>query len=79
MNSLLHRSASRRDFLTASGRSVALLTLAVLAGWQEIKRRRLANDPECVKVSVCSDCLEFGRCARPKARETRRDALRAEG
>lgn len=77
MNSSLHRSSSRRDFLAASGRSVVLLALAVFAGWQEMKRRRLADDPECLKVSVCSDCLEFGRCARPKARETRRiDSLK---
>jgi hypothetical protein len=79
MNSSLHRSSSRRDFLASSGRSVALLALAVFAGWQEMKRRRLANDPECLKVSVCSDCLEFGRCDRPKATEARRGAPRAEG
>lgn len=72
MPSSNQRPSTRREFLTAAGRSVALVVLAVFAGWQEVKRRRLVNDPRCVKLKVCSDCLEFGRCAKPKAEEARR-------
>jgi hypothetical protein len=67
MKSPLHRSMNRRGFFVTAARSGALLALATFAAWQESKRRRLANDPNCIKVSVCSDCLEFGRCTKPKA------------
>ena len=48
-----------------------MLALAAFAGWQEVKRRRLANDPNCLKLTVCSDCVEFGRCTKPKAQNAR--------
>ena len=74
MNSLASRSINRRGLFIAVARPAALLTLAAFAAWQEIKRRRLANDPNCLKFSVCSDCIEFGRCTKPKAQTARREA-----
>lgn len=67
MNSFPQRSATRRGFFVTAARSGALLALAAFAVWQETKRRRLANDPDCIKLSVCSECVEFGRCIMPKA------------
>ena len=71
MNSLASRSINRRRFFITTARSAALLTLTAFAVWQETKRRRLANDPNCLKPSVCSDCIEFGRCTKPKAQTAR--------
>jgi hypothetical protein len=67
MNSLAHRPVNRRGFFTAAARSAALLALATFAAWEETKRRRLANDPNCLRLSVCSECIEFGRCTKPKS------------
>lgn len=67
----LQRSTTRRRFFVAAARSAALLVMAAFATWQETKRRRLASDPNCVKLSVCSDCREFGRCTKPKAQFAR--------
>lgn len=72
MNSLDHRAVNRRGFLITEARWAALLGLAAFAAWEEAKRRRLANDPNCIKLSVCSECVEFGRCTKPKARTARR-------
>ena len=71
MNSLSPCSRNRRGFFITAARSAALLTLTIFAAWQETKRRRLANDPNCLKLSVCSDCIEFGRCTKPKAQTAR--------
>ena len=71
MNSLPHRPVNRRGFLVAWARSAALVVLAAFAWWQDAKRRRLANDPDCIKLSACTDCLEFGRCTKPKAQAAR--------
>ncbi len=72
MNSLDHRAVNRRGFLIAEARWAALLGLAAFAAWEETKRRRLANDPNCIKLSACSECVEFGRCAKPKSQTARR-------
>lgn len=71
MNSSSPRSVNRRSFLASGARSAMLVGVAVFAAGQEGKRRRLASDPDCVKLSVCSDCLEFGRCKKPKAQSAR--------
>jgi hypothetical protein len=76
MNSFPDRPTNRRAFFITSARSAALLALATFAAWQETKRRRLANDPNCIKLSVCSDCVEFGRCAKPKAQSARQSSSR---
>lgn len=76
MNSFAQRSTTRRGFCVVAARLAALLVMAAFATWQETKRRRLANDPNCIKLSVCSDCLEFGRCTKPKAQSARRSSSR---
>jgi hypothetical protein len=76
MNALPDRSTNRRGFFITVARSAALLALAALAVLQESKRRRLANDPNCIKLFSCSDCVEFGRCSRPKAQSARQSSLR---
>lgn len=58
---------NRREWFLTLARSTALFTLAAFAMWEEVKRRRLANDPNCVKLSTCSNCVEFRRCTKPKA------------
>jgi len=71
MNPPAHRSLNRRGFFVSAARSGMLLALATFAAWQETKRRRLLNDPNCLKLSVCSECVEFGRCTKPKAQAAR--------
>lgn len=67
-------SINRRSFFASSARSVMLLGFAAFAVCQEGKRRRLRSDPDCIKLSVCSDCIEFGRCTKPKAQSARASA-----
>ena len=75
MSSIPHHSVNRRGFFVTAARSGALLALGTLAAWQEIKRRRLTNDSNCIKLSVCSDCVEFGHCTKPKAQSARESRL----
>lgn len=44
-----------------------LASLGGLAVAGELKRRRLANDPNCIRLWTCADCAEFDGCAKPKA------------
>lgn len=62
---------NRRGFLKASLRAAVLTLLGWFAVAQETKRRRLADDPRCIRVSACQDCFEFGGCGKSKAVETR--------
>ena len=64
-------SESRRRFLLAGGRLLALGGLTSFVLTQEAKRGRLANDPNCIKLYTCKECIEFGRCAKPKAEHFR--------
>jgi hypothetical protein len=65
---------TRRDFLAGVARTIGLGSLGALAVGQELKRRRLAGDPECIRPNVCADCIEFGGCPLPKAEAARRDS-----
>ena len=67
----MNRSTSldRRQFLKSGMRYVLLTGLASLAVAGEAKRGRLENDPNCVHLWTCADCLEFDGCAKPKARD----------
>jgi hypothetical protein len=65
-------SLDRRQFLQAGTRYALLSALGSLAVAGELKRRRLADDPNCVRVWTCADCVEFGACAKPKAQDFRR-------
>ena len=64
-------SESRRRFLLAGGRLLALGGLASFVLAQEAKRRRLPDDPKCIELYTCKECVEFGRCAKPKAERFR--------
>ena len=64
---------NRRQFLKSGARYALLTGLASLAVAGEAKRRRLANDPHCVHLWTCADCAEFGKCAKPKARDFSRE------
>lgn len=75
MNPLQHRPAGRRRFFAAVARWSAVLAFGVFAAWQEARRRRLAHDPKCVKLNTCRECVEFGRCTKPKARTARRELV----
>lgn len=62
---------SRREFLRSSGRSLGLAGLAALVIGQSVKSRRLATDPNCLKLATCKECVEFHGCDRDKARLAR--------
>ena len=64
-------SPSRRQFLATGARYLAAAGLGCLVGVQELKRRRLEGDPNCVKLYTCGQCVEFHGCSKPKALEFR--------
>lgn len=72
MSALLDQLTDRRGFLVAGARGMALIALSALVLFQEAKRRRLANDPDCIRISPCSDCAQLGHCTKPKAKDARR-------
>ena len=58
----------RRDFVNAGARCLGVGAIVSFAGFQEIKRRRLVNDPNCILLHTCSDCVEFSSgCSKDKA------------
>jgi hypothetical protein len=67
----------RRRFLNSGMRYALLAGLGGLAAAGETKRRRLANSPHCVRIWTCADCVQFGVCAKLKARDFRRAQLPA--
>jgi hypothetical protein len=71
---IMHRytTLDRRQFLKSGTRCALLAVLGGLAVASETKRRRLENDPDCVRTWTCTDCVEFGHCAKPKAQDFRR-------
>lgn len=71
MNANRPKSESRRCFLLTSGRFFGLGVLATLVAGQELKRRRLEGDPNCIKLFTCQDCREFNGCTQPKAEQFR--------
>jgi hypothetical protein len=61
-------STNRRKFFAAGARCLALGGIVSFAAMQEWKRRRLAGDPNCIKLETCSDCVELGAgCQKDKA------------
>ena len=64
---------NRRQFLASSVRYLSLGGLSVFVVAQELKRKRLLNDPNCIKLFTCQDCVEFSGCKLDKA-----DTYRAE-
>jgi len=62
----------RRDFIAAGTRYAALGGFAAYLGAQAIKRQRLANDPNCIRLYTCQDCVELAAgCRLPKAENFR--------
>lgn len=65
-------SQPRRDFIAAGTRYAALGGFAAYLGAQAIKRQRLVNDPDCIRLHTCRDCVEFAAgCRLPKAEDFR--------
>ena len=64
--------ANRRQFFKAGARVVALGGMAAYGAWQTFKSRRLENDPNCIRLYTCNQCVEFGAgCKLPKAENFR--------
>ncbi len=70
-------SLDRRQFLTSGTRYVLLAGLGGLVVAGETKRRRLANDPNCIRPWTCADCAEFGGCTKPKSEDFRQAKAKA--
>ncbi len=70
-------SLDRREFLRSGTRYVLLAGLGGLVVAGESKRRRLANDPNCIRLQTCADCVEFGGCTKPKAEDFRQTKTKA--
>jgi hypothetical protein len=72
------QSRPRRDFIASGGRYVALGGFAAYLATQAAKRQRLVGDPNCLRLSTCSDCVELSSgCRLPKAEDFR--AAQADG
>jgi len=65
------KSASRRHFLASMARMGLLGTLGTYFVAQRFKFNRLLDDPECIIISSCQKCVEFGGCELPKSHDTR--------
>ena len=59
---------SRREWLGRLVRTACLSVMAAFGVGQFIKARRLANDPDCIRLYTCQDCIEFGGCDLEKAK-----------
>jgi hypothetical protein len=57
----------RRRFLKSGTRYALLTGLGGLVVVAETKRRRLADDPNCIRLWTCADGAEFGGCTKTKA------------
>ncbi len=68
----MNPSLNRRQFFQSAARYGFLTGLTALTAGGELKRRRLENDPNCIRTYTCADCLEYGRCDKPKARDFER-------
>lgn len=62
---------TRRKFLGASARFAVVGGIIAFVLAQEQKRRRLENDPACVRLNPCEECGKFQLCALPKAKDAR--------
>ncbi|HAM72925.1 MAG TPA: hypothetical protein DCM86_14900 [Verrucomicrobiales bacterium] len=65
---------SRRRFFTGIARSLGWASLGGFAVAQDLKRRRLQGDPNCIRLYTCTECAEFRGCTKPKAVEARAEA-----
>jgi hypothetical protein len=62
----------RRQFFAIGMRTVIIGGIGSYALSQEAKRRRLANDPNCIRLDTCQDCVELpAGCSKDKAENFR--------
>jgi hypothetical protein len=62
----------RREFMATGVRWVAVGGMATLATAQAYKTRRLAGDPNCIRLNTCNDCIELSSgCQLTKAQAFR--------
>jgi|GEM_PF-833630 len=68
----LTTSTKRRQFFATGMRCLIVGGIGSFAAMQEMKRRRLIGDPNCVRLNTCSDCVEFSSgCSLDKAEKFR--------
>jgi hypothetical protein len=66
------QATSRRRFFSSGARYVAAGGLAAFTVVQALKGKRLAGDPNCIRLHTCADCVEFsGGCTLDKAEKFR--------
>ncbi len=69
--SISERVLARRDLLHGGAR-VALVGGLFAYFLQQRKRALLlVDDPSCVKLETCAECIEFGGCTLPKSEDHR--------
>ncbi len=62
----------RREFLTTGARLLGVGGMAAFVAAQAQKSRLLADDPNCIRLYTCSDCVELPHgCQLPKAQDFR--------
>lgn len=49
----------RREFIATGTRWIAIGGMATLATAQAYKSKRLAGDPNCIRLNTCADCIEL--------------------
>ncbi len=60
--------SSRRELFASGARLLALGGMAAYAVTQSIKTHWLENDPNCIRLYTCNECVEFAAgCSLPKA------------
>lgn len=63
---------ARRQFFAIGMRTLIIGGIGAFALTQEAKRRRLANDPNCIRLDTCTDCIELpSGCSKDKAENFR--------
>jgi hypothetical protein len=67
IQSKAENSLPRRQWIAKAARSVIVTAMAAFGLGQVYKARKLANDPNCVRLYTCNDCVEYGGCELDKA------------
>ncbi|MDC0325257.1 hypothetical protein OAM01_00705 [bacterium] len=65
------KAVSRRAWIPQCIRGALLAGMAAFGIGQVYKGQRLATDPDCIKLTTCTDCVEFGGCNLDKAAASR--------
>ncbi|NOX98288.1 MAG: hypothetical protein GXP30_00880 [Verrucomicrobia bacterium] len=63
---------ARRQFFAIGMRTIIIGGIGSYAMSQEVKRRRLAGDPNCIQLDTCTQCIELSSgCTKDKAENFR--------